>query len=80
MSDHADIVRRADAERQRASRRGGALQERGAMHSRVTELEAALRGMLNGQLLSMPGVNPDGTVSTSSMAETLARAALGEDA
>ena len=44
-----------------------------AAEARVTELEKALTGMLDERLRSMPGVNPDGTVSTSSMAETLAK-------
>jgi hypothetical protein len=45
----------------------------------VARLREALHGMLDGRLRSMPGVNPDGTVSTSSMAETLARAALAKE-
>ena len=51
-----------------------------AAEARVAELEKALRGMLDEHLRSMPGVNPDGSVSTSSMAETLARAALAPSA
>jgi hypothetical protein len=42
----------------------------------AAKLETALAGMLDERLRSMPGINPDGSVSTSSMAETLARAEL----
>jgi hypothetical protein len=47
--------------------------------SRVAELEAALRQVSDARLHNIPGVNPDGSVSSDSMAQTLARAALAGD-
>ncbi len=49
-----------------------------ALAARVRELEEALRTVLDERLRSTPGVNPDGSVSTYSMAETIAAAALTE--
>ena len=55
------------------------MQRAEAAEARVSELEAALRQVSDARFHNIPGVNPDGSVSSSSMAETLARAALAAD-
>lgn len=49
-----------------------------ASRARVRELESALAWLLDSTDVThvTPGINPDGSVSTQSMARTLARAAL----
>ncbi|HXH35242.1 MAG TPA: hypothetical protein VNJ54_12665 [Plantibacter sp.] len=82
MLEPLDDLRRQLAAKDEALR-GNVYLWRGALVARVDALTAelavkdeALRALLDERLRSMPGVNPDGSVSTSSMAETIARAAL----